>query len=250
MFAPLHYQEIDSTNKEALRLIQAGEISQKSVIYADRQTAGQGSRGRTWQSQKEGNFLATYILPLSAQEHPHYLTLYPISNACFQLMKDLLPEESVQIKWPNDLLVNEQKIAGMLHELTAHNGQDYFIAGIGINIAWCPSQADTHFPPTYLAELTSPRPSIETLVEKLGTYIEKELEIWTADPSETYINSILPNFYKLNEQISVHLAHDRTNKISGTFKAIDPSGALILETEDRIEKISAGDIFPTLHEKI
>ena len=187
MFALFHYDRIDSTNLEARRLIESGSIKSKSVIFAYQQTAGQGSRGRKWRSDKSGNLLATYIFPIE-KDWPvkNYLALYPVSLSVYAFIFDLLETpQNIQIKWPNDLLLNEEKIGGMLHEIVDYNGQFFFIAGIGLNIAWHPEQTD-NFPATSLARHLTKIPALPNMVHMLGQYINDEISCWKSLSFDTY----------------------------------------------------------------
>ncbi len=247
MFDTRFYEEIDSTNAEAKRLVQSGTITRPTIIYADRQTNGQGSRGRTWSSNKSGNLLATYVLPIDeGWPDKNYLALYPVSVAVYAFIKHTIKNDAdIKIKWPNDLLLEGQKLGGMLHEIADYHGQKFFIAGIGLNVAWHPEVTD-NFPATSLITHEQNLPDILDMVETLGIYIWDEIINWQVCRFEEYKINILPILYKLGQEILIHPRRQRDHAIKGIFKDIDDNGCLILETATSIRIISTGDIFPEL----
>lgn len=128
------YEEIDSTNEEMNRLIMREDLAEGTIVRASYQSAGKGHAGNSWQSEKGQNLLFSMLLKpgfLSPESAFHLsritsLSLYEIIvNQC----------DNVQIKWPNDLLVGDRKIAGILIENTIfHHAISHSILGIGINV--------------------------------------------------------------------------------------------------------------------
>ena len=249
----LYYPEIDSTQEEAKRLISAEKTSTTAVVYADLQTAGRGSRGRQWQSEKTGNLLATYVFPID-QNWPlkTNLAVYPLSLGIFSFLSGLLARHTkpgiscptLQIKWPNDILLNGKKIAGALHEIGDFGGRRYFLSGVGINIAWHPGK--TAFPATHLKNYASDLPETEKLVLFLGECLQSALNEWQKIGFQETLEKIRPHLYRLGEEISVFPARDRSKEIKGIFDDIDLDGALLIKNEKGLQKITAGDIFPSL----
>lgn len=139
MFKPIgqkiiHLDEVDSTNNYAAILISEGKGEHGAVILADIQTAGRGQRGAEWQSKAGENLLMTLIIDtdnLSAMDQ------FVISEVTALSMVSFLRKIGISsmIKWPNDILVREKKIAGVLIENQlqgAYIGKS--IIGIGLNV--------------------------------------------------------------------------------------------------------------------
>ncbi len=128
-----YYQEIDSTNNRALELASAG-YPEGTVVVAEMQTAGKGRRGRSWYSPAEKGIYVSIILrpPLPLHEISRVSLVIAVAVA-ETLEKELsLP---ARIKWPNDILINKRKIAGILSEAAVNmNGIQYIVTGIGLNI--------------------------------------------------------------------------------------------------------------------
>ncbi len=124
--------EIDSTNSELMRRARAGQLD-PILLVAERQTAGRGRLGRTWHSEGangDGIPALTFSLglPLSPKSWSGLSLAVGISVA-----QSLHP--SLQLKWPNDVWLNDRKLGGILIETATVNDRRYAVIGIGINIA-------------------------------------------------------------------------------------------------------------------
>jgi len=129
----VHYFRTDSTNSTALNLAQQGAVH-GTVVVAEEQTAGRGRLGRSWYSEKSSGIYASVILrpPFSPAAAP-ILTLLAGAAAAQALNK--VTGLNVDIRWPNDLLVNGKKVCGILTEMNAELGRLHVVVlGIGINV--------------------------------------------------------------------------------------------------------------------
>eukprot|EP00814_Leptocylindrus_danicus_P017363 CAMPEP_0116027498 /NCGR_PEP_ID=MMETSP0321-20121206/14691_1 /TAXON_ID=163516 /ORGANISM="Leptocylindrus danicus var. danicus, Strain B650" /LENGTH=370 /DNA_ID=CAMNT_0003500917 /DNA_START=1840 /DNA_END=2949 /DNA_ORIENTATION=+ len=140
-----HVPSIGSTQDEAKRKLSEDSTADNSsnfrfAISASEQTLGRGTNGRTWVSN-QGNVYLTVALPWDSLPVP--VTLLPLKVGCIivQNVKQILSKSNakVTLKWPNDVLINEQKVAGVLIEIGS-DAQDnnYFLVGIGINVVSAP----------------------------------------------------------------------------------------------------------------
>lgn len=134
----LFLPEVESTNTYAMNLLRNVNLIEGTVVYTDHQTNGKGQRGATWTSETGLNLTLSVILK------PHFLgqnkTFYlsKISAlAVYDVLTEILPisQYDIKIKWPNDILVNQKKIAGILIENSfLTNLVQYSVIGIGLNI--------------------------------------------------------------------------------------------------------------------
>lgn len=125
---------VDSTNNFAAKLINDGIAEHGSVILAENQTDGRGQRGSEWQSQKAKNLLTSFIFKFETLD-PEFL--FRINAFVSIALIDFLDSYGIdaQIKWPNDIMVNSNKICGILVEnKLAGNALAYSIAGFGLNV--------------------------------------------------------------------------------------------------------------------
>ena len=128
------YEEIDSTQNEIFRRIKKGQIINGSVIMADIQTAGKGTHGRIWHTDEKGNIAFSFYIQTDCEiERLDGLTI-----DIAKILVDMFREKykiNIQIKKPNDLMINNKKIGGILTQGKI-NGKyiRYLVIGIGINI--------------------------------------------------------------------------------------------------------------------
>ena len=128
--------EVDSTNVYAAALIKTSPkiITDGMVIYTDNQTNGKGQRGSTWETTPNKNLTFSLVLKPNLLVNEQFL----LSKICALGILDFLTDlgiKNTHIKWPNDIYVDNKKIAGMLLENTLKNSKiEFCVAGIGINI--------------------------------------------------------------------------------------------------------------------
>jgi BirA family transcriptional regulator, biotin operon repressor / biotin---[acetyl-CoA-carboxylase] ligase len=229
---------VDSTNAEALRLARAGARGPLWVT-ARRQTAGRGRRGRNWASPP-GNLYATLLLNDPAPP-PHvaelsFVAAVALVDAVARVAPELAPR--LRIKWPNDLLCDGAKLAGILVE-----GEGVPVAavvGIGVNCAHHP--AATSYPATDLAAAgASVAP--DDLIGALDHAMTARLAQWDRGQNFAAIRDAwLARASGLRETLRVTVA-DRM--IEGRFEGLDAAGRLLLRRPDgTVEAVTAGEVFP------
>ena len=131
----LTFNRIDSTNSEALRIAQSVPL-ENFVILAHEQTKGRGRKGKIWKSVP-GNLQVSILLsnihiPIEKQVHLSFIT----ANALYEAIESLIsPSElEIKLKWPNDVLINGKKVAGILLESITISRRKYVSIGVGVNI--------------------------------------------------------------------------------------------------------------------
>ncbi len=128
------FQEIGSTNDEALARARAGAPA-GLLLYAEHQKAGKGRRGRAWLSPARAGLCFSLVVRPTAERHYWPLLSLVSATALALALKDLDPLLVVDLKWPNDVLLNGRKVAGILSEVAeSPEGADAVVIGIGINV--------------------------------------------------------------------------------------------------------------------
>ena len=217
-----HFHRVESTNDTA-RFYPVG-----SVISANIQTNGRGRHGRTWISQK-GNLFVSFVLPEFGYQTS--LLSFVTAVAVTETLRDL--GFTCQIKWPNDILFNHKKTAGILLELSDNK----LIIGIGINLRHAPTDKDVIYPTTSL-NIGMDRQEILSILSKK---ITENLTIFTQEGFDKIREKWLRSAVGLNERIYVRLPHET---ISGIFTEFTPQGAISLKLDNGTARIiTAGDIF-------
>ncbi len=222
---------------EARALVEKGMLDE-SVVVAARQTQGRGRRGRKWDSLP-GNLFMTYIYrhdcPLSIAPQLSFVACVSVGEA---LRSFIPPGNTITYKWPNDVLLNGKKVAGILLETIELSGQEenaYLIA-CGLNITDFPK--DVRYPATSLQE-ESILLAYEEILNSIVISLQKHLMAW----SEQGFSSIYTLWMRDAAYIDASVTIDLQGKIqSGIFKGLDKDGAMLLKTSDGLMTINAGEV--------
>jgi len=148
------YDEVDSTNEKAKQIRKV--FSGRFIVTANMQTAGRGQYGRKWVSPAGENFLATFAVPKNEVNVDNIISFAAANAVCKLLEKYRL---DTQCKWPNDIEINNRKIAGILIEKV----DDWVLIGIGLNINW----------PTKVSELENGK-NYTSIFAESGKKIDKD----------------------------------------------------------------------------
>ncbi len=233
-------ETLASTNAEALALARRGEREAHWII-AREQTAGRGRRGNTWISPP-GNLYATLLLvdALPPQRAPELsfvaaLALHDAVLDCAPRLHDVLA-----LKWPNDLLCNGAKLAGILIEGETIRGSLAVAIGIGVNCLHHP--ADTTFAATDLAAAGCDI-SAEALFAALSRTMIERLGQWRRGAGFTTIRADwLARATAMSGELRIRLP---AGDLFGRCEALDEHGRLLLRLRTgELQTISAGDVFP------
>jgi BirA family biotin operon repressor/biotin-[acetyl-CoA-carboxylase] ligase len=226
--------EIDSTNAEALRLARSGERG-PVWITAKTQSAGRGRGGKAWASPA-GNLYATLLLSEPATPAIAPQLAFVAGLAVRDAIVAVAPERArdLRFKWPNDVLLDGKKLAGVLIE--AEN-VPVFASAIGIGVNCVSHPVETSYPATDLQG----EASADAVFEALAASMRKRLLQWDEGRGFATIRADwLPNAAGLGEPMKVRLP-DR--ELSGRFDGLDESGRLLLEAEGKSQTVAAGEVF-------
>lgn len=237
----LYFQEIDSTNNRAKALAAEG-YPEGTVVVADMQTAGRGRRGRSWYSpSSEGIYMSVILRPVLPLHEISRISLLTAVAVAETLEEELnLP---ARIKWPNDILINNKKVAGILSEaVTDMDGIEYIVVGIGVNI----NNQLQDFPSDFRIAATSARveaaPSLSR-VKVLQALLER-LESRYCDLLAGNFAETLQKVKSLSVVIGQELKLDTINGfLIGRAVDIDENGFLLLRDQSGIvHRIISGEI--------
>lgn len=236
-----HYDSVDSTNAEARRLAEQGHDLAPAVIYAHRQVAGRGRYSRPWISDDGNLFVSLLLRPESAAMHLPQLS-FVVAIAAAETLRYFIPEHSshrVSLKWPNDVLLDGRKIAGILLETVTVDTRLYVIAGLGVNIQHAPSHTD--YPATYLKMVGLDIISPKIVLSAFLSMMAQEYERWSEQGFDIIRSRWEERAQGIGETISV-----RTPELSytGRFEGLAEDGSLLLHMPETGERLTiyAGDI--------
>ena len=230
----LEFEELQSTNDKAKELAEQGAEGELWVVTAKRQTAGRGRLGRQWQSL-EGNLFMSLAMPADMADLSVYVFISSLSLLnIINILKGNI-NAKVELKWPNDVLLNGAKVSGILLEKAA-NG--YLIVGVGVNVKASPKPDETPYLTTNLAACGFDIDRLELLRYYLAEW-KHNMNIWKQQGAAQIKNMWLENAKGLNEEVMVNLGK-RIEK--GIFAGVADDGALLLRQGEKVVRILAGDI--------
>jgi BirA family biotin operon repressor/biotin-[acetyl-CoA-carboxylase] ligase len=236
----VHHDTIGSTNEEALARARHGE-SGPLWITARQQTAGRGRRGRSWVSAP-GNLHATLLLCDPAPAERVAELSFVAALAVHDAVGEVAPSLSTRLvlKWPNDLLLDQQKLAGILVEGENAPGRLAVAIGVGVNCAHHPSH--TSYPATSLSAVgLSVAPDL--LLAVLSRTMLQRLTQWQRGDGFGAIRSDwLERAAHVGQEMRIMLGEEEW---AGRFDGIDAAGRLVLRASDGSTRtVTAGDVLP------
>jgi BirA family biotin operon repressor/biotin-[acetyl-CoA-carboxylase] ligase len=234
--------ETDSTNAEARRRAEAGEVG-PLWITARSQTAGRGRRGRKWESES-GNLASTLLLLTRKSPAEAAQLTFAASLAVADLLDRYVPPALVTIKWPNDVLLDGRKTSGILIESgPAPTGGLWLAVGIGVNLSKTPGE--TERPATCIAEhlnqdVTS-APSVDEAAKALAETFGVWLDRWTMLGFQPILDAWTARTPGLHGPCTARLTNET---LTGMADGVEADGSLRLKLPDgSLRVISAGDVF-------
>jgi BirA family biotin operon repressor/biotin-[acetyl-CoA-carboxylase] ligase len=205
----LHHREIDSTNRRARELASAG-APHGTLVTAGAQTSGRGRQGRRWEAPAGSALLCSLVL----REFDALLSLRA------GLAVADVAGEAARVKWPNDVLVDGRKVAGVLVEGRPHEG--WAVVGIGVNVSSAPDLPDA---------VALGRDDVEVVLAELLSALEARL----AEPAATSLDALRARDALLGVRIS-------WDGGEGVGAGIDPDGGLRVTTDAGERVLSAGEV--------
>lgn len=231
------YNTIDSTNVEAQRLLtNPSTIPHGTTLVAHHQAAGKGQFGREWHAEPGHHLAMSIILKpenVLASELPRFSKL--ISLAICRVLEKLDPGFQPKIKWPNDILLNGKKTAGILIEnALAGNRIQHIIAGIGMNIN------ETHFPPDLPNAISLAQVSgNEFDILDIATSIRSEVLNLLANPSADWGMQYSLHLYKRLQLVDFD---QHGNLLRGEVLDVDDQGRLVLRIGEHVQSYYTHEI--------
>jgi len=234
----IYCDEIISTNSELLSNKQHYKKS-GTVLLAEKQLKGKGRKDRTWQSAKGLNLTFSILLnkDIVAELNLNHLNL--AASLSVALAIENLYQLRTELKWPNDVLINGKKIAGILIETTVKGSNiERVVIGIGINLNQLVFQGEYNFPPTSLKLETGVNVERETILAEVLNIFEELMINLQKEPG-----SILEDWRAKCKMIGDKITiTDGEQSKKGVFYDIDDNGYLLLRRNNVIEKIHFGDV--------
>lgn len=220
--------ETESTNSFLHEQLMSEKLPEGSVVTADYQTKGRGQRGSSWQSEAGKNLLMSIVVyPDFLKASEAFVLSKCIALATYDLLADY--SNQVQIKWPNDILIEGKKVAGILIENILRGADIYAtIAGIGINFNQQMFEEGLNSATSVFIN-SGVKADTQINAVKLHENIEVYYQMLQQKKIEEIDRLYLTHLYKLNETA---LFNDANGPFQGKIKGLSPMGLLIVEREN------------------
>jgi BirA family transcriptional regulator, biotin operon repressor / biotin---[acetyl-CoA-carboxylase] ligase len=235
-----YYPEIGSTNDEAFRLGNSGAPEGAAVI-ADSQTKGKGRLQRVWHSPSGSNIYTSILLrPKFGPERAPQISI-AAGVAVAETLSDYCPDQ-IQLKWPNDVLLNNKKVCGILSQIkTSANGIGFVILGIGINVNILYDQLPSDIRNIATSMAIETGREIDRVELIIGLY--ENMAKWYKQLTQEGFGAVKEKWLNLAPMIGRKVQvmfHQEV--ISGEALGLDEDGSLIILTVNNEKvKVSAGD---------
>ncbi|MCA3288050.1 MAG: biotin--[acetyl-CoA-carboxylase] ligase [Roseomonas sp.] len=232
------HKVLESTSSLVKQRAEAGE-AEGLAIQALRQSAGRGRQGRGWDSPAGNLYLSVLLRPeVPLRDAPQWSFVAAVALA--ETLNAFLPEAATpKLKWPNDLLLQGAKAAGILVEtgIAPSHALDWICVGIGVNIMSKPSLPDRHTAclAEYLAAPPAPEALTQSLLESLAHWHGIMLQQGFAPIREAWL------LHAPAMGAAISLKRDG-GLLEGAFAGLSPEGGLLLAKDNQVQLILAGEI--------
>lgn len=231
--------ETESTNNVAKLLISKNTVVNGTCIIAENQTAGKGQINATWESEAYKNITLSYIFDLQFLKIDKiFLWNKCIANAIHRCVSHFLPNEKNEIKWPNDIIVNNKKISGVLIENTLTAAYfSWSVVGIGINV----NQMFFSTAPNAISFKNIIKKDFEkeVVIAYLHTCIENAYNLMIEEKWTEIEDYYTLHLYKKGEKSSFLIQGEVKQ---GQIKFVDEYGRLVVEIDGRINTFGVKEI--------
>jgi BirA family transcriptional regulator, biotin operon repressor / biotin---[acetyl-CoA-carboxylase] ligase len=222
--------ETGSTNSDMLNLVRGGDVSEGDWLIAERQTAGRGRLGRNWKSQSGNLFASTVVRLRESDPLAHTLSIvagWAIFGAVGHWVGGTL-------KWPNDLMIDNKKLAGILLEREGES----IVIGFGVNVAYAPDieGRDTACIADWHDAVSADDVAVELIAE-----FARSLQLWRLNGFDHIRKLWESEGPMLFDKLRVNLGNGMS--VEGYYSGLDEDGGLRLQlASGKIEVIRAGDV--------
>lgn len=228
---------VDSTQKWVRQRISA--LSDRSVFIAGSQTEGRGRTGRSWQSPPGGFYASLLLKPAP-----------PIEFAqCVSLLAALAVSRiagrrglSAMVKWPNDVIISERKIAGIVAE-TGCTPESWFILGIGVNLKDAPEVPGRSILPPGALRMFAKPPEPEEFLHEFLKEFDNSWPSRNIHPVRGLMNELHERLWNRGREVVIRIGEEEN---MGVIKGLDENGSLLLSTNSGDRRLVSGELL-TVH---
>ncbi len=212
-------------------------LSDRTVVRAVRQTSGKGRLGRTWESPPGGLYASILLVPPPSPEHASRVALLLADIICGELLRAGI---EACVKWPNDVIAGEGKIAGILAEYGTFP-HPWFVTGMGVNLVEAPSIPGREGPPPVCWAGFAPPPDPGVLLDRILQELDEAWPDRALDPVSDRTEGISGRLWMSGREVGV----TRGDRLDiGILEGIDGQGRLLLSTRSGMIYLDSGELSP------
>lgn len=237
-FRVIGYDRLGSTNDQAKRFAREG-AGHGLAVWAREQTHGRGRQGRDWRSPPGNLYLSVVLQPAVAPERLGEIGFVAVIAVAEAIAEQVATPGLVRLKWPNDLLLDGGKVAGILMETeSSAAGVDWVVLGVGINLVTAPTGLP--YRAVAVGEF-APVPESATMAAAVLRRLAALWPAWIEDGFGPLRAAWLARGHRPGDRLAVRQGDGH---IEGSFIDLDGDGALVIATSAGTTRIMAGDVFP------
>lgn len=232
----IHLESVDSTNNYAAKVFKSGQVPPGAVILSDIQTDGRGQRHKTWHSDAYSNLTFSITGAINLWKINSLIDLNRIIAIALQRFFSRY-DPSASIKWPNDIMIRDQKICGILIENFFRDGRPFSVIGIGINV----NQKFFNAPrATSIALLTDTDHIVKDILHAFLHTLNKTVESFSGESSQSIHLSYDALLWKKDQPHTFALKEGET--ATGSIQGTTRDGNLIVSMDGKNELFRNGDV--------
>ncbi len=238
----INLKNVSSTNQEAIKLAKLGEDSAPdgTIVLAEEQSQGRGRRGNIWHSPPGNLYLSLILRPEVSVQRSAELS-FVAALAVYDALGNIGPPgHQVHCKWPNDILLNNKKVAGILLETESKLNKrsvDWLVLGLGINVLSFPTDSNSKATSLKFEGWTN---NADEVLRAFAKSFLSWTNQWLNEGFHVIRRNWLWRSIGIGEIVTVNIGK---HKLTGTFMDISEDGALVLNVNDEIINVSAGEVF-------
>jgi BirA family transcriptional regulator, biotin operon repressor / biotin---[acetyl-CoA-carboxylase] ligase len=226
-----HVDETGSTNADLIAAVATGAAADRTVLVADHQTAGRGRLDRRWDAPPGANLLVSIVvapIPAVPAEATHRVGIAAVAAVRRFVDADVAPD--VGLKWPNDVLVGDRKLAGILAQRVPDH--DAVVVGLGLNVGWAPDGAAA------IGPLAAASEDLPIVPARLLQALLEEIDALPTDVASRYVESLVT----IGRWVRVEMPGE-ADPLHGRAVGIDEAGRLVVtDSRGRGHVLDVGDV--------
>jgi BirA family biotin operon repressor/biotin-[acetyl-CoA-carboxylase] ligase len=235
-FRLLWFTRLGSTNSHAAKLRRARKLFAPAIVLTANQISGRGRGSNQWWSAP-GSLSATFVLPIREHLQPHQVPLLA-GLAVRDAAARVSGADEIQLKWPNDVVYRDRKLAGLLCERI--DGVDLIGVGINVNLAARDVPTPLRSRVTSMMMIAGQKIDLNDLLEQVASNLHRIMSLRDEPPFAQLLREYAQHHALTGRRVSIAYHHEPP--ISGLCEGVDREGRLLVRTRKNLERIIAGHV--------